>query len=86
MDRFVMSQKLIKQWCAMCTPILFGMKVHSVVLSVLLCSSFEPHSNISWFLFLFLFHILFKQILNHTKFLQLNLIHASVYIGMCFHL
>jgi len=37
-------------------------------------------------LFLFLFCILFKHIINHTKFLPLNVIHSSVYIGMLFHL
>jgi len=29
---------------------------------------------------------LFKDILNHTKFLQLSLIHPSVYIGMRFRM
>jgi len=32
------------------------------------------------------FYILFNHIINHTKFLQLNVIHSSVYIGMLFHL
>jgi len=38
------------------------------------------------YFFSFFFHILFKDIRNHTKFLQLNLIHSSVYIGTRFHL
>jgi len=40
---------------------------------------------INLFLFLFL-NILFKHVINHTKFLQINVIHSSVYVGMLFHL
>jgi len=41
---------------------------------------------INYFLPTFYFHVLFKHIFNHTKLLQLNLIHSYVYIGMHFHL
>jgi len=62
-------------------PILFSMKAHSIVFFV----CFFLLYLINLFLFLF-FYILFKHIINYTKFLQLNVIHSSVYIGMLFHL
>jgi len=43
-------------------------------------------TSLNWFFLLFCFHVLIKHICNHTKFLQINLIHSSVYIGMHFHL
>jgi len=61
-------------------PILFSMKVHSKVFFV--CFFLLYLIN----LFLFLFLYLFKHIINHTKFLQINVLHSSVYIGMLFHL
>jgi len=66
-------------------PILFGMKVCSIGFSVLFFFFFCTSLVFCYFL-LFYFHIMFKLILNHTKFLQLNLNHSSDYIGMRFQL
>ena len=61
-------------------PILFSMKAHSIVFLFVFffCTSLSCFCSF--------FSILFKHIINHTKFLQLHLIHSSVYIGMLFHL
>ena len=72
-------------FCLSCAYHIFsGMKVHSIVFSVLLCFSFVPH----WLIFVtfssffvFSFYTLFKHILNHTKVLQSISIHSSVYIN-----
>ena len=57
-----------------CThPILFSMKAHSIDFFVFFFST-------SLICFCSCFYILFKHIINHAKFLQLNLIHSSVYI------
>jgi len=58
--------------------ILFSMKAHSSFFSVLL--SFFFCTSLISFCYLFYFHILFKHVLNHTKFFPLNLIHSSMYI------
>ena len=60
--------------------IVFTIAFVFTIFSVFLCLSFAP------FCYFFCFYILFKDILNHTKFLQLNSIHWSVRIGMRFHL
>jgi len=59
-------------------PILFSMKAHSIVFWFFFFCTSLIH-------FCF-FYIMFKHIINHTKFLQINVIHSSVYIGMLFHL
>ena len=63
--------------------ILFSMKAHPIVF---FCFTlfFSCTSSISFgYFFIFIFCL---NILNHTKFLHLNLIYSSVYIGMRFHL
>jgi len=55
------------------------MKAHSIVF---VCFFFCT----SLICFCSFFYILFKHIINYTKFLQFNVIHSSVYVGMLFRL
>ena len=65
-------------------PILFGMKVHTIVFFCFALFSFVPHWSV--FVTFFFFSYFFKHIINHTKFVHLHSIRSSVYIGMRFHL